>query len=81
MAAGIPSLVGPRECFGSMVDTGALEVIQGNTAEAIAKGLDQLEPGGENWQRRADAGLRAHTDTFHCEAQLAPLLNTLGLDR
>ena len=82
MAAGIPTLAGMRGSLGRLAeDTGALAIIDQASDSAIAAELDSLEPGSERWQRLASAATKAHLGSYNMEAQLAPLLVRLRLDR
>jgi glycosyltransferase involved in cell wall biosynthesis len=80
MAAGIPSIVCSRQTFSTLAaDTGALELLESETPQAMTAALDRLEPGGAHHTRLARAAELAHLDRFNCEFQLQPVLDELGL--
>ena len=80
MAAGLPSIVCSRKAFETLAaETGALSLLEAETAQAIAAALDAVEPGTEMHARLSSAATRAHEGRYNCEAQLQPVLNQLGL--
>lgn len=80
LAAGVPSIVCSRKAFAALTaETGALEVIESETPEAIAAALDRLVPGGELHAERARRAVEAHLSRFNYEAQIQPLLDAVGL--
>jgi hypothetical protein len=79
-AAGLPSIVCSRAAFSQLAaQSGALEVIDREDEEGIAAALDRLEPGSQPWQERAQAAVEAHLGRYNMEAQLSPLLQSLGV--
>jgi glycosyltransferase involved in cell wall biosynthesis len=80
MAAGIPSIVCSRRTFAALAeDSGALELLESETPQAIASALDRLEPGSAHHGQLARAAELAHLDRFNCESQLQPIIDELGL--
>jgi glycosyltransferase involved in cell wall biosynthesis len=80
LGAGIPSIVSPADSFRVLAtETGALQLVEDETADGICAALNDLEPGSAHHAAMSRAALAAHRNTYNYEAQLMPVLRQLGI--